>query len=314
MLRGIVDYAGLFPPAGLAMAPTVRHYARHRAGDAAWMLGRLVVPVARLEEFEAAAGPLLPPPVDPEDAAAARAAAAAAPAHAPWPIAALLGDDVADDLARVRAFNARHAAGMPHGRAVIDVVEGRVADPQAVAALAGALGRAPGLAAFAELPAGADPAPFADAAARHGVGLKVRTGGVRADAFPSAAAVLGVLAACARRQVPCKATAGLHHPLAGEHPLGDEPGCPRARMFGFVGVFLAAALLRAGHPADALAPLLVEGDPGAFALDDGAIGWRGRAADAATLAATRAGGLVSFGSCSFEEPVGDLRALGWWPA
>src|SRR5688572_24678308 len=51
LLRGVVDYAGLFPPAGLTMADAVAAYARHREEDASWMLGRFVLPAARLDEF-----------------------------------------------------------------------------------------------------------------------------------------------------------------------------------------------------------------------------------------------------------------------
>jgi hypothetical protein len=329
LLHGIVDYAGLFPPAALPMRPTVQRYAAYRSDQAAWMLGRLVVPVARLEEFEAAAGALLPPPIEPDDVEAEPPAQDPADAGdgilpstgAPWRLAALLGGEPDRDVALVRAFNARHAPGAPHGHAVIDVVEGRVARVDDVAALARAAGTPsaarPGaspLVAYAEPPIGADPEPFAAAAAAAGVRLKLRTGGVTADAFPEPEAVLAILAASVRHGVACKATAGLHHPLAGEHPLTYEPGCPRATMFGFVGVFLAATLLRAGHPAAALAPLLGERDPASFVLTHEAITWRGRSADVAALASARAHALASFGSCSFDEPVADLRALGWWPA
>ena len=52
LLRGLIDYAGLFPPASLDMADAVRNYAAYREGEHAWALGRFVVPAARLEEFE----------------------------------------------------------------------------------------------------------------------------------------------------------------------------------------------------------------------------------------------------------------------
>ena len=62
LLTGSIDYAGLFPPARLDMEPAVCRYARHRAGPQAWMLGRFVVPAARLEEFATQARSLLPAP------------------------------------------------------------------------------------------------------------------------------------------------------------------------------------------------------------------------------------------------------------
>jgi hypothetical protein len=76
-------------------------------------------------------------------------------------------------------------------------------------------------------------------------------------------------------------------------------------MYGFVPVLLAGALLAAGHPPAAVAPLLAERDPAAFgAAPGGAPAWRGLAAGPRALA--------GFGSCSFEEPAAELAALGWW--
>src|SRR5262249_43524715 len=46
----IVDYAGLFPPAGLAMEPAIRNYARYGQEPESWMLGRFVCPAFRFEE------------------------------------------------------------------------------------------------------------------------------------------------------------------------------------------------------------------------------------------------------------------------
>ena len=304
LLAHVVDYAGLFPPAGLAMAPAARLYAAYRGGDARWMLGRFVVPVARLEELEAAAGALLPVNAELPDA------------PAPWTLSALVGSDVAADLRAVVAFNARHAPGAEGGRAVIDALEAKAAAPDDVARLADALARA-GLrdraALYVELPFGAEAAPYATMAAAHGARLKLRTGGITADAFPPPAAVLDFLAACEAHDVTGKCTAGLHHPLRAEHALTYEPECARGTMFGFVNVFLAAALLRAGHaPAD-VAPLLEERDPAAFDFDDAGAGWRGLRADVAAIADARARRLVAFGSCSFDEPAHDLQTLGWWP-
>ncbi|GLC27018.1 hypothetical protein [Roseisolibacter agri] len=305
LLAHVVDYAGLFPPAGLAMAPAARLYAAYRGGDARWMLGRFVVPVARLEELEAATSAILPVNAEPPDA------------PEPWTLTALVGPEAESDLRAVVAFNARHAPGAEGGRAVIDALEARAAVPDDVARLADALARA-GLrdraTLYVELPFGAAAAPFAAVAAAKGVRLKLRTGGVTADAFPPPAAVLDFLAACERHDVTAKCTAGLHHPLRAEHALTYEPGCARGTMFGFVNVFLAAALLRAGHASADVAPLLEERDPAAFAFDDAGASWRGSRVDVATIADARARRLVAFGSCSFEEPVHDLTTLGWWPS
>ncbi|GJG87358.1 hypothetical protein tb265_25390 [Gemmatimonadetes bacterium T265] len=307
LLAGAVDYAGLFPPAGLAMSHAVRRYAADRRSAERWMLGRFVVPAARLEEFEAAALDLLP----------------AGESDTPWRLSAVAGPGAGPDapgsepgesLRRAAAFNARHAPDTGAGRAVVDAVEWRAPDVAALGLAAAARARhLPDAPLYAELPPGADADAFARAAARAGLRLKLRTGGVTADAFPAPDAALEFLDAVVRQAVPSKVTAGLHHPLRGEHALTYEPGSARGPMFGFVNVLLAAALLRAGHAPAALGPLLDERDAGAFAFTDDAAVWRGYSVDAATIAAARADVLVGFGSCAFDEPVRDLRALGWLP-
>ena len=50
-LAGIVDYAGLFPPARLPLEQAIRAYVRYTREDEAWMLGRFVCPAGRLSEL-----------------------------------------------------------------------------------------------------------------------------------------------------------------------------------------------------------------------------------------------------------------------
>src|SRR5258708_29266348 len=50
LLRGLIDYAGLFPPAALDMPEAVSNYRAYRSGPHAWMLGRFVVPAARVAD------------------------------------------------------------------------------------------------------------------------------------------------------------------------------------------------------------------------------------------------------------------------
>ena len=52
LLSGMVDYAGLFPPAQLPLEKAVREYAVHLGGAEAWVLGRFIIPAQRLEELE----------------------------------------------------------------------------------------------------------------------------------------------------------------------------------------------------------------------------------------------------------------------
>jgi len=51
LLRDLIDYAGLFPPASLDMAAAVANYHSYLHSDWNWILGRFIVPATRLSEF-----------------------------------------------------------------------------------------------------------------------------------------------------------------------------------------------------------------------------------------------------------------------
>lgn len=291
LLQDSIDYAGLFPPAGLDLAASAHNYAAYRRGAHSWALGRFILPLSRLKEFELAADPFL----------------SRQPAAEPWRLGALAGGSAREDIAALGEFNCRHAAA---GATAVsaDVVELKA---DSVAAIGHALERLPSyLQAYVEIPIDADPAPLVDAIARHGARAKVRTGGVTREAFPTPAELLRFLRACARAGVAFKATAGLHHPLRGDYRLTYAPDSPIGTMFGFLNVFLATAFLRQGMGDDDVARLLEEESIGTFHFSADAIGWRGYRLGLEAIHAARREGIVSFGSCSFTEPVADLTVLG----
>ena len=143
-----------------------------------------------------------------------------------------------------------------------------------------------------------------------GARAKIRTGGITPEAFPRAAEIAKFLLTCAEHNVPFKATAGLHHPLRCHRPLTYSPDGPSGWMFGFLNVFLAAALARQGLSQDLLEQLLLEESPRALQLSDAQITWAGHTLNVEEIAAARREFAISFGSCSFEEPVADLKSLG----
>ncbi len=288
LLERVVDYAGLFPPARLAMEPAVRAYAEYRAGPDAWMLGRFIVPAARLEEFEDAGRPHLP-----------------ATASTSWALSAIVSADVELDVGSVERFNDRHRdAG--HGAVHVDTLElkaARVVDVRSAEPFVG------GFDAFVEVPLLDDPGPLIVAIGEIGAKAKMRTGGVTPEAIPGARHVLRFIRRCLDAGVAFKATAGLHHPLRAEYPLTYDPGAPRGVMYGYLNVLLAAAFVRGGLDDHQALALLEERDRSAFGVDGDRLVWRGHAVTADALRAARHD-VVSFGSCSFREPVDELRALG----
>ena len=282
LVAHLVDYAGLFPPAGLPMAEAVAEYAAYREAPEHWMLGRFVVPASRLDELVQAS--------------------AALEITSPWHLAVLAGADVSDAMHAVRALNAAQ-----RGRLVADVVEAKATTVDGIASAARAVG--PDATLYVELPHTAEPRELLAAVKVAGARAKVRTGGLTADAFPTAAQLARFIARCAEAGVAFKATAGLHHPVRAEHRLTYEADAPHGTMFGFLNVFAAAAFAREGMPATHLADLLEERDALALAFGDDGLRWHGHAVSLARLAEARASFAIAFGSCSFREPVDDLHQL-----
>jgi hypothetical protein len=289
-LGQFIDYAGLFPPAGLDLDTTVANYERYACSPERWMLGRLVLPLTGLD-------------------AVAEALARSSEPRPHHGIAALAtaGDGI-DSIAD--AIDRFHASAGTAG-VTVTAVETAPNGPDAVSALRGHLVT---LDRFVEIPLDATRDTWLDAVAEAGCGAKIRTGGVTADRFPSPASLAALLDACARRRLPLKATAGLHHAVRDAYRLTYHAGSPSGVMHGFVNLLVAALVVRtrAGTPADAQRALEVR-NPREFTLDEDAIHWDGHAFSADECADTRRHLLRSVGSCSFEEPVADLRALRWLP-
>lgn len=279
LLQGVVDYAGLFPPAGLAMPEAVAEYRAALAGPSAWMLGRFVVPATRLAEL----------------------AAVLASEPSPRAVSAIVRDGAADDLAAIAAFNAG-ASG-----ARVDSIEAKPQSLEGVDWLA-AQGRTVG-----EVYVEIAPRPDVDAwlarVAALGLRAKVRTGGLTADAFPSPVALAAFLGAAVRHGVPFKATAGLHHAVRGRYPLTYEPAAAAAPMYGYLNVLAATAALQAGGSVAEAEALLQQTEVETLRIAEDGLRWGARSFDAAALRTLRASGLVSFGSCSFREPAGEFGAL-----
>jgi hypothetical protein len=288
LLAGVVDYAGLFPPAGLDMMGAVQNYAAYRARDESWMLGRFVVPAARLDDFS-------------------RQLRALGEQGGPeWRLSALLGDDIEADVERVRSFNREHG-----GRACVDSLEAKLDSVDAIRRAALAVGRE--FALYAEIPVDGDVETLVGAAKEAGINTKVRTGGVTADAFPSVASVVRFIRCCIVGGVRFKATAGLHHAVRGEYRLTYDATAPTGSMFGFLNVMLAAGMMANGLSDADATQLLDERNGGAFTATPTTIRWRDATLDEEQARSMRDRVIASFGSCSFSEPIDELRALVLFP-
>ena len=292
-LAGLVDYAGLFPPASLDLPTALGRFAGFAAGPDQWMVGRVIVPLAQAGALGTFVETLPSPP------------------HPGWTVSALLpaGTDLRTVTRLAGQFNAAYEA---RGVAIV-AVEFAAGDIGDVERFADAVG--PWLERYVELPLGDDLDARLAAVARAGCYAKVRTGGVTPDRFPSTEALAAFIRGTIVHDVPFKATAGLHHPLRDRYPLTDESDSPLGRMHGFVNVLVATAAARKdrGIAIDTLCRILDESSPAAFTIGGDSIAWQDVRLSRDELVTARTQSLRSIGSCSFEEPVEDLRALGWWP-
>jgi hypothetical protein len=290
-LAGAIDYAGLFPPAGLDLARTLANHRRYAAGGERWLLGRLVLPLDRLDALETRLGP-----DEGHDSPPA------------WTLSVIVPMTSVDAGAeRIARFNARHAPAV-----AVVALETSGATVEDIERLAGAVPQA--VERYIEVPTDSVSEGLLDAIARSGCYAKIRTGGITADRFPDPGTLGRLLASFVAAGVTAKATAGLHHPLRGEFRLTYEAGSARASMHGFINLLVTAGLLYARRAdATVATDVLSETDPASFALDEDGIAWRDHHVTTNELVTARAGLLRSFGSCSFEEPIDELRRLGWWP-
>lgn len=285
LLAEIVDYAGLFPPSMVSMKQAVANYASYRAGAYAWMLGAFVLPVARLNEFlEAAEGHL----TDGD----------------PWRLSVLAGEDITSTIREIKLFNTENA-----GRAVCDSLEVKASTVSKIENTVAALPAE--LATYFEIATGEN---FPDLLATLAIKrqrAKIRTGGTTREDFPPSREIVRFVRTCMAANVPFKATAGLHHPIRCYRPLTYAADAPKGTMHGFLNVLLMTAFARDSYRVALLEELMEEEFDEVFTFRDDGVGWRGEYfLSAEQLRFLRQKGMISFGSCSFTEPVEDLQGLG----
>jgi len=315
LLTGILDYAGLFPPAKLPLDQSIRNYARYRTEPEAWMLGRFICPAERLAELTPFVEELFVSGPELAVSALGRGGSTRDRFHA----------GLKADLRDINLFRERHGS-----RVRVDVLETKLPPDglppvvpnretrQLLDQAIHAVDQATCLMLFVEVPGGphwvesvTETLAVLDALnaerglhtpSAHATGFKVRCGGVETAAFPSA----DQLALALTAGLPLKATAGLHHPF----PHFDAQ--IGVRMYGFVNVFTAGILADILHlRPDAAEAILSDDQPSHFVFDDDGFRWRDWHVTTDEIRSARRQAILSFGSCSFDEPRDDLRALGW---
>lgn len=294
LLAHAIDYAGLFPPASLKLEPAVRNYAEYVRASDAWMLGRFILPVG---QFDAAARGIFQFEIE-----------------RPLRVSAL-GPRTDSAEAFLEAFSAAMKAisSFPAACGGIGSAEQfempLPSDTDSDLLQTIASRTPPQIATFLEAPPDIAEkiigliASNNDARAGGKLGFKLRTGGVKPDAFPCSSEIARCLKAAGNQQVPIKFTAGLHHPVRVFHES------VQTKMQGFLNV-LGAGVLAIEHQWSELeiSRMLDDEDPGSFSFTDEVFAWRDWEIPTSKIRERRKL-VTSLGSCSFDEPRDDLRAL-----
>jgi hypothetical protein len=293
LLEHSIDYAGMFPPCGLELEAALANHARYVRLPDSWMLNAFVLPVAK---FEAAKQFL--PQFDPTHPLSVSALGPRTENAAAFREALV---ETAEAIRSLSAHNVDLVSISQLEMFLPDHIDASLLDEaQSIVGNLPTFWEAPAeraertIALLAEHNSNRDHPTF---------GYKMRTGGVTADAFPASAQIALALVTPATHQVPIKFTAGLHHPL---RQYREEV---KTKMYGFLNV-LGAAVLAAEHKWDAAqtTEMLEDEAAGSFKFGDEFFAWCDWKIDIKRLKDRRRC-VISFGSCSFDEPRDDLRAL-----
>lgn len=303
-LGHLIDYAGLFPPARLSLREAIQNYASYKLEQDVWMLGHFVIRASELPKLStyvnlfSAQTPLV-------------ISATGSRTESFDGCLAQLEDDLKvihdfrskyGEQVEINAFELPLPAKIP-----------RQHDLQNIAVLTVGQGLKP----FCELTiplnsdkweedilATLDVIAVHNAKSEQKLGMKLRTGGIKPNMFPSPKQVASFIHGCIERRLQLKFTAGLHHPM---RMYREEV---QTKMYGFLNVFLAVILGEIYRlDKNAIKEILSDEDPGSFIFQSDYMAWRDLKVTAYEIGQVRKTILSSYGSCSFDEPREELREL-----
>jgi hypothetical protein len=295
LLSKSIDYAGVFPPASLPLPEALETFKRYINGRESWVVSSIVLAVDRLADAASFLGDtpfrLTATPRRTEESN-------------------LWLDRLREDCEYLQSFLAAHtqadlqALEIPLPKSDATEIAQRVEQLVPIVN---------GYRVFLELPPGDDSFPenlgaMIAAFERRRLslwGLKLRMGGAASRAFPSASAVADVLGMVRDHQVPIKFTAGLHHPF---RHWNNDLG---VHMHGFINVLMAAMFAYACRlPPKNIEAILSDELSKNFVFSGNVARWLDLPIRTELIEDLRRS-IVGFGSCSVDEPLHDLRVLGW---
>ncbi len=307
----LIDYAGLFPPTSLSMDEAFSLYLKYLNSGHRWMLSKFICPFGRTGEIAAHQEILK---LNKDDRIELSMITSGAQECSGF--ISNLKKEIADFL--------EITLKVPHFR--IESIEFKLpleltADPdvQKISAFLDALTDCikeeleHRIFLFCELPVNKDFSSsvrqLASAIQMHNVlfndtGFKLRTGGTDATDFPEPEMIVKSIRACLNHNVAMKFTAGMHHPVR-----FLDSGL-NVKRHGFINVFGAGIVaFRHAISDHELTQMIEEEDPSSFRFNNEYFEWKDWKCTIEEIHGARNNLVISYGSCSFEEPVSDLIHL-----
>ena len=326
-MNGLIDYAGLFPPADLPLNEAINEYFKQLKSGNSAMLSRFIIPISKLNDLDDFV-PLF------GDIGPLRLSVLGGGGNTDDEYLSKINQNIAD----INNYREKHG-----DKIQIDVIECKMATNspskntmQEATTLLNE-NRLTHYHEFAELPnVGINYSTDEDESSwdeiilptveliseMKGAGVKLRCGGVVKEAFPSVEQVAAMIQTCVLAKAPMKFTAGLHHPIRHFADEYDE------FMHGFVNTF-GAGIFATTFPTPKnskekyrmfilLSHMIGDQNAENFSFSNDSMTWevgddRGTQFEisAKNIEDARKNGMISYGSCSFQEPIDDLTQLGW---
>jgi len=326
-MHGLIDYAGLFPPANLPLNEAIDDYIKHLKGENSWMLGRFIIPVTKLNDLDVFVALF-------DDIGGLKLSVLGSGGNSDDEYL----NNIDQDIVKINDYRKKHK-----GKVKIDVYECKLPSnspsKRTMKSVTNLLNEN-NLSHYHEFPKlpevginysteedesswDEDIAPTVKMISGFdGAGIKLRCGGIVKEAFPSVEQVAAMIQTCALTGISMKCTAGLHHPI---RHFADEYD---AHMHGFINTFGAGAFTsKFPEPRNSeekfrmfilLSHMVGEQEANNFGFTDNKMIWKvgdDRETvfefDVETIGNCRKKRMISYGSCSFQEPIDDLKQLGW---
>jgi hypothetical protein len=313
-MSGLIDYAGLFPPANLPLNEAILNYSKYIRSNYKWMLSKFILPVKLLGRLEFYMNEFTE--------------------NFPLRLA-ILAEYSKDEesfiesfhllLKQINTFKSKY-----NQKVTFEVIELKIPNDvldqglKVIKAFIASIRKKIeeqeiSLSVFYEV-------PFTDFWNKHFLdtiiaisedntkinlsksylsgGLKIRTGGVEKELFPEPFQLAEIIQSCVNTEVSFKATAGLHHPFRHFNREVDT------KMHGFINMFGAGILAKKFNLArQIILEILINEDPNNFNFSGEKFRWKEFEIEFDEIEFERNNFAIGYGSCSLIEPIDDLREV-----